>query len=55
MPTTTTPARPATPSTLAAQAADTADQEAEPRKLHPLVAVGAGLVTGLLLARWMRR
>jgi len=54
MPTTTTPARPATPS-LAAHAADTADQEAEPRKLHPLVAVGAGLVTGLLLARWMRR
>ena len=54
MSTTTTPARPATPS-LAAPAADTADHDAEPQKLHPLVAVGAGLVAGLILARWMRR
>ncbi len=53
------PAKPVTLSTLAAQVADAlhvdADTEGGARKLHPLVAVGAGLVAGLVLARWIRR
>ena len=58
-PTTTTPALPAPLSTLAAQAANADDandaNDTPERRAHPLVAVGLGLVAGLLLARWIRR
>lgn len=62
MPTANTPALPislSNLSSLAAQVSDALhvapDPETGERKLHPLVAVGAGLVAGLVLARWIRR